>query len=142
MEPKRTTSSGRTRFRSSFGLWGPPVVLSLVIFALSSTPGDRFPDHPEVLNAAVHLLEFFLLAFFLARAFSAYWWKKPRKIAVPVILICAAMGVMTELYQFSVPFRAFDPMDVLLDLAGALAGTLSFFLAKKRQPAPGGRPGG
>ena len=68
---KQTTMS-RSRLWTALGLWGPPAVLFVVIFALSSTPGNRFPEHPEIFNIVSHFVEFALLAFLLARVRSTF----------------------------------------------------------------------
>ena len=141
MEIKTTMPSEQSGFLYNLQLWGPPFLLSVGIFILSSIPGNRFPDHPQILNFIVHFLEFFLLGFFLARAFFSMDRRTSWRIMALVLLISGGFGLLDELYQFSVPLRVFDPMDILNDLAGALAGGLLFLGMKNRRKAKGGAAG-
>ncbi|MBN2720556.1 MAG: VanZ family protein [Proteobacteria bacterium] len=120
---------GDSRFWHGLKLWGPPAVLSAGIFILSSIPGDRFPRHPETLSMAVHFLEFFVLGFLLARAFSVT--HAGLRVMFPVLLLCGGFGLLMELYQFTVPFRSFGAMDILIDILGSMAGGLSYVLLKR-----------
>lgn len=128
---------GNSRFWHGLKLWGPPAVLSVGIFILSSIPGDRFPRHPEILSVAVHFLEFFLLGFLSTRALSgpeAVW-----SVMFPVLLLCGGFGLLMELYQFTVPFRSFGAMDILVDVLGSMAGGLSYLLLKRAGKLSGER---
>ena len=126
-----------SRFRHGLKLWGPPAGLSVGIFILSSIPGDRFPRHPETLSVAVHFLEFLILGFLLARAFSEP--DAGLRVMFPVLLLCGGFGLLMELYQFTVPFRSFGTMDILVDVLGSMTGGLSYLLMKRTGKLPGER---
>lgn|GEM_PF-1199195 len=128
---------GDSRFWRGLKLWGPPAVISVGIFILSSIPGDRFPRHPETLSVAVHFLEFFVLGFLLARAFSGP--DAGLRVMFRVLLLCGGFGLLTELYQFTVPFRSFGAMDILVDVLGSLTGGLSYLLMKRTGKLSGER---
>lgn len=123
MANKGAIGTQRWNSRTAFILWGPPVVLSLLIFAVSFTPGSKFPEHPQILNFFYHFLEFAFLAFFLARALapgrSQYGWG----FLVLTVSMCALLGFMDELLQFTVPQRMFDVRDLFIDIIGAFTGT-------------------
>jgi len=138
MTGDKRTADGRSGFRSFLGLWGPPAVLAAVIFTLSSIPGNSFPDHPEALNVVVHFLEFFFLAFALSRAISPMDGEPFWRLMLPVLLICGGLGLMDELYQLSVPLRVSDPMDLLVDLSGAFAGTIAYLGLRTMKKGEGG----
>ena len=132
---KQTTMS-RSRLWTALGLWGPPAVLFVVIFALSSTPGNRFPEHPEIFNIVSHFVEFALLAFLLARALATVNGKNPWLLLIVTVSLCVILGFMDELLQFTVPQRMFDLMDLFYDLLGAFTGTL-LFLGWRKKPLTG-----
>ena len=114
-------------------LWGPPVVVSVIILALSSIPGNRFPKHPEMVNIVSHFFEFTLLGFLLARALSTVCRNTPRKLMIWTFLLCTVLGFTTELLQFTIPYRLFDVMDLFYDLLGTLTG-ITLFLAVRKKP--------
>jgi VanZ family protein len=131
-DPEGTTP-GLSRAWTALRLWGPPFMLYAVIFALSSTPGNRFPDHPEFANIAFHFMEFALLASLIARALTGLRLIKPWLLLGSTIFFCTVLGFLAELIQFTVPQRTFDFMDLLYDLLGALFGSL-FYLGWGKKP--------
>jgi VanZ family protein len=109
--------------------WGPPAGAALLIFILSSVPGDSLPEHPYLLSSFIHVLEFGILAYFLARAIMTQSLADGRiKAAIWTVLICSAYGLFDEARQFLVPNRVFDLYDVLADGMGAVAGTVIYML--------------
>ncbi len=114
---------------SAVSLWVPPAFIAIVILGLSSIPGRAFPSHPDFLNVVVHFAEFFGLSFFLARALLL---SSAITSLSGVIIISLASGVVfgtgTEIYQFAIPERLFDPGDIFVDSLGALFGALLFVL--------------
>lgn len=110
-------------------IWAPPACMAILILGLASVPGRAFPSHPDFLNVVVHFGEFFVLSFFLARAL---FLSSSITSLSGVIIISIASGIVfgtgTEIYQFAIPERLFDPGDILVDSLGAAAGTLFFVL--------------
>ncbi|MDF1526385.1 MAG: VanZ family protein [bacterium] len=123
--------SGDTHTKSSpKKIWVPPCSLAAAILLFSSTPGAYFPSHPNYLNNIVHLTEFALLAFLLARALL-----HGRSLTNPGLLlwttaICVSFGFLDEAHQFLVPERMFDLKDLLYDSVGAVAGSGAYILFK------------
>ena len=70
-----------------------------------------------------HLLEYFVLSFFLFRAFNGYNVKNAFLLS---ILISTLYGVTDEIHQLFVPGRAFEIKDIFIDLLGSC-----FILIKK-----------
>jgi VanZ family protein len=52
------------------------------------------------------------------------------------IFLCALVGLMTELLQFTGPQRMFDVMDMFVDVSGAFAGSI-LYISIARLPASG-----
>ena len=134
MANKGAIRTRRWNGRTVLLLWGPPVVLSLFIFAVSFTPGSKFPEHPQIFNFFYHFLEFAFLAFFLARALapgkSQYGWG----FLVLTVSMCALLGFMDELFQFTVPQRTFDVRDLFIDIIGAFTGTSLYIRIRATLP--------
>lgn len=113
------------RGKELFRTWGPPAAAAGAIFGLSSIPGNRFPAHSEAGSVAVHLGEFFVLGFLLARALRRTWPALPRLGPVAIAVgFCVIYGVADELRQLLVPERVFDLLDVAADSLGAAAGAV------------------
>jgi len=108
--------------------------ISLLIYALitllSSLPARSLPRGiPDVIP---HCGEYFLLAFFLIQASA-----RPARArsAVAVFFLAAALGLLDELHQRSVPGRVCSALDLAYDMAGTLAGLAVYrllVLAKRR----------
>lgn len=121
-----------------FALWLPVAVWLLVIFGLSSIPGDG-PSRINVagLDKLVHLTVYGVLGFLVARAagIGPLWWRMAVALAVGI-----GVGVLDETYQRTVPGRDVDALDVVADALGAsLGSTLVPLWRRWRRPVP---PGG
>jgi VanZ family protein len=96
-----------------------------LIFAASSVPGS---DVPGRFGYWAHFIEYAILGATLAFALGA---DTPRTLAV-VVGIAALYGISDELHQIFVPGREADPLDWLVDVAGATAGALVVYAAMRR----------
>lgn len=122
--------------------WGPPVVWAVLIFCLSSQPGEAFPEVTFLPHAdkAVHVVEYAVLAGLVARALLRYTWRSRN---VPVLVVaftaCFVFGVLDELHQLSVPDRSYEWADLSADAVGSALGLIVFALiqlhAQKRNTA-------
>jgi VanZ family protein len=123
--------SADTHIRSSpKKIWVPPCGLAAIILLFSSTPGAYFPSHPNYLNNIVHLTEFALLGFFLARALSPRRSLSNTGLLLWTTAICVSFGFLDEAHQFIVPERMFDLKDLLFDSLGAVAGSGVYILLR------------
>ncbi len=110
---------GMSRSARALALWGPPLLLMAVIFALSAMPSDGEDRGPLVLLArkVAHFGEYALL--------TLLWWRPLRtklavRAAVGVAFALAVLYAATdELHQRYVAGRVGTPVDVLIDAAGA-----------------------
>lgn len=125
-----------TTGRRTASLWGPPLVLMAVIFALSAMPSDSTDHGPLVFLArkTAHFLEYALLL--------ALWWRAlHRRVAgqgaqVLAFAITVAYAATDEFHQTFVNGRVGTPRDVALDAAGAaVAGAVIHWRRKSRRPA-------
>lgn len=105
------------------GRWGAVGLWAAVIFAMSSVPGSQVPGR---FGSLAHFVEYAILALLLARALSL---SHPRMLAaIGAAALSSAYAVTDEYHQSFVPMRVPDPMDWLLDTAGAIVGVLLWLL--------------
>ena len=115
-------------------LWLPPIVLMGVIFAFSAQPsldsGLGTIDH--IGRKLVHFAEYALLCFL--------WWRalkevtNPRRAALLAFVLASAYAVTDEFHETFVEGRHGNPLDWLIDSAGAAAA--AFKLRSRARTAP------
>jgi VanZ family protein len=86
------------------------------------------------IDKSLHLIEYAVLAFLLARALFPSLRRHPafRRWAF-VVLSCSLYGIFDEAHQAFVPNRSCDPLDVVADAAGAVLVAI-VLLALRRRP--------
>jgi VanZ family protein len=113
--------------------WGPPMVWAVLIFCLSSQPGEAFPEVTFLPHAdkAVHIVEYAVLAALAGRALLHYT-SGPYKIPAFTVafIACVLFGLLDELHQISVPDRSFEWADLGADAIGSALGLIIFALAR------------
>ncbi len=107
----------------------PAVLYMILIFVMSSIPRLTLPDVGiRWEDKFVHLVEYFVLAFLLARAFYYQEWK-PLSIETAVryaVLVAILYAATDEVHQYFVPGRFADVWDWVADAIGAyLGGTVA-----------------
>ncbi len=115
------------------GIWGPPILIMAVIFALSAMPaGD--PQHAwyiVVVRKIAHFSEYALLL--------AFWWRAlaTRMDSGRALLVAFAISVgyaaTDEFHQTFVEGRYGTPRDVLIDSTGAAAAAAVIWLTRVRR---------
>ena len=107
--------------------WAPALLWSIMIFALSSVPGNRLPM-PGWWSADkfVHGAVYGVLGALCWRGVRATWARE-RGTAMQIIAATALTGlygITDELHQAFTPRRSPDPFDVVADIVGGLLGAL------------------
>ena len=122
----------------------PPLALMGLIWFLSSRSDLGGSDGwlGLVLRKGAHMTEFGLLAVLWARALRALWSARPRVACAGGATIALAWAVVDELHQTTVPGRHGTPVDVLIDSAGIVLGTLLLAAAWRWRAAQGRPPRG
>lgn len=99
-----------------------------VIFALSSMPGDAVPAGDY--GSYGHFFLYAVLGGLYVLALPA---DRPAMRAVLLaVVLASAYGITDELHQAFVPGRVPDPVDWLVDTAGALTGAGTALLVSRR----------
>jgi len=104
-----------------------------VNITLSHQPRAPVPHIPGF-DKALHLVEYAILAFLLARAvFPAVRGRSPATRWTLMVLACFLYGIVDETHQAFVPGRSCDPVDAVADAAGGLVVAIAC-LALRRRP--------
>lgn len=121
--------------------WVPVLIIYGVITCLSSV--EAFDERLSAFlkfDKLSHMIEFFFLGIFLARAvlwndwariFRIRWWI----LGLFFLIVASATD---EIHQLFVPSRQFDPLDFAADLSGAITGLFLYGVFKKNFAPPGG----
>ncbi len=122
--------------RKFLRFWFPVILYSGIIFYASSLPYVQSSFEIVHLDKAVHILEYLLFGFLLARAFCYQWswldgagkvssWVRTWGI---VALGSLLYGLSDEYHQSFVPGRESALSDVIADVIGGLLGAYIYSL--------------
>ena len=106
----------------------PVIIYAIGIFVVSSVsiPSDILPAFPHT-DKFFHVLIYCLFAFLISRTLHI---SKPEgaKFLLKITSFTAAFsyGIIIEIYQFFLPARTMELMDIFSNGLGALAGVLFF----------------
>ena len=106
-----------------FAYWFPVFVYCLLIFIQSSRPSPDITPHWPYVDKVLHFFAYALLSALFLRAFNTTRIKNNLKlIFILSVLLSSLYGISDEIHQSFVPYRTADPMDVLADILGSIAG--------------------
>lgn len=110
------------------GRWIPSSAWMVVIFWLSSRPGS---DVPGGIAPYAHFIAYAVLGALMLHGLSdsSRW--------VSAAVLASLYGITDEFHQAFVPGRKPDPMDWIIDTAGAVLGAalLAWWLTRRRERA-------
>jgi VanZ family protein len=110
---------------STLKYWAPLFLYTLVIFFISSIPGDLIKTPPRFNDKLFHLLLYLGLGVFALRAFSQR--SKIRILGlIGALVYCCVVAILDEAYQGLIPQRMVDPFDLLSDFAGLTLGVIAY----------------
>jgi VanZ family protein len=115
---------------------------AVVIFGLSSIPGNALPNLPGAqTDKLIHGVVYLVLGLLSGRALGATTGiRRGRRVAL-ACLLATAYGVTDELHQLFTPRRSCDWHDVVADAVGGLAGAvLAATLLARPSPEPAAPP--
>ncbi|PIP29592.1 hypothetical protein COX27_00550 [Candidatus Kuenenbacteria bacterium CG23_combo_of_CG06-09_8_20_14_all_36_9] len=107
----------------------PAIVWAIIIFILSSVPGNEYPSAVFDYSIIAHLIEYFVLAVLISRALGI----KTKSQLFLAFFICALYGLSDELHQLAVPYRSSSLEDFLIDMAAIILGIVFYQLMAKLQ---------
>jgi hypothetical protein len=104
--------------------WGPALVLMITIFLLSATPSDEmvnFGIYDFLIKKGAHMVGYGLLALAFLRGFG---YDRKNHILM-VLLLVFFYAASDELHQAFVPGRNASPVDVMIDMVGAIIALIA-----------------
>ncbi len=96
----------------------PPIIWAVIIFILSSIPGNDYPKSVFNYSYIAHFLEFFVLAVLSLKAAGV---NKNKQIYLTLIC-CGLYALSDELHQLFVINRSSSFLDWLVDFFGIILG--------------------
>ena len=101
--------------------WLPPVLYAAFIFFLSSVPGKKYLYAFSSADKLLHLVEYTVLGYLIARAFG-YNSSGKKRLFIRSFAVCFLYGLSDEFHQWFVPYRVVSFMDMLANVTGSLLG--------------------
>jgi VanZ family protein len=103
----------------------------ILIFVLSSIPGDKLPDEAfKISDKLIHFFLYFIL-YFLTYLFFVNQDKSgllKKYSLIFALIFCIIYGASDEFHQYFVPRRSCDVYDFLFDSLGGIAGMVLVFI--------------
>ena len=99
----------------------PALLYAAAILTVSSMSNLRSPEiRMLAFDKIAHLIEFAIFAFLIFRSIS-HWGHRPNlsKTLLFSALFVLFFALLDETYQYFIPGRQSDPLDVLADISGA-----------------------
>ncbi len=117
--------------------WLPAAAHATLIFVLSAQPDLHLADEPLldfILHKAGHLAVYAILAALIAWAVDLPGAARSRRWTLAVVA-CLIYAATDELHQGFVPGRHPTPVDVAIDLFGALLGLAAYAWLTRNRPS-------
>jgi len=111
----------------------PPLLWAAFIFALSSVPGNQYPQVTfPFADKIVHTCLYLPLGFWLARLFHPKGNSVQPRVIAAAFATGALYGILDEFHQLFVPLRTFSLMDWATDCLAVAGGILLWILVLRR----------
>ena len=104
--------------------WLPSIVWAIIIFSISSTPGNELPSLKFGLDKLAHITVYGIFSYLLLFAFANSSNKNYVQKIYYSFLISFLYGVFEEYHQLFVPGRFFSYVDMYANLIGSIVGVL------------------
>jgi len=122
-----------------FKLWLPVIIWAGIIFWLSSIPNLKTNfEYDFILRKIAHTVEYFILTFFLYRAFKGSFNMGIFHLFIYPATLSFFYAVSDELHQSFVPARSASIRDVLIDTIGILGFyiVITIFAVNQKNKTP------
>lgn len=119
--------------RPALRAWAPPLSYAALIFALSaqSRPLPFLPEEVLAWSAALHLVEYAVLGWLVARALGR-GHPSPARTFAGALVLASLYGASDEIHQAFVPNRSAEVADWVADTAGSALGAAAAAWLRRR----------
>jgi VanZ family protein len=120
-------------------LWLPVMIWAGMIFWLSGIPNLKTElEYDFILRKIAHVTEYFILTFFLYRAFRGSFKMNVARLFIYPVTLAFLYTVSDEFHQSFIPGRSASARDVLIDTLGIIGFyiVLRSFAANQKNRAP------
>lgn len=114
----------------------PAIFWAILIFFLSSIPGDLIPlPNINQFDKILHLIIFFFFGLLIYRAFNLFWTATSFSLsrAIFTLLTVTVYGILDEIHQKFVPGRTPDIWDATADTTGGILAILLIYFVMLRK---------
>jgi len=117
--------------------WGPALVVMLLIFLASETPGNDLPEFGKIdlgVKKGGHMTGYALLSMACLHGLTDRNRATRYRVALAVSLVIL-YAITDEFHQTFTPGRNASIIDVGIDAIGAILGVLLWMAIRRRRPA-------
>lgn len=120
--------------------WIPVIIYAILIFCVSSVPGDNIPRLFSAQSLVFHIAEYAIFAFLINRALRAYYpdWIYRRRF-LWVFFLAFIYAASDEFHQSFVPNRYMSLFDLACDSLGVFIANI-FYPVRDWLPKAAVRP--
>ena len=135
-QPSNPPDGGRSQAAHPGGKWRWSLAIAAIVavFAVSSIPFNRHPAPVHGLDKVFHLIEFLVVGLLLlnliTQGFRRFHWIW---LGLAAVILLGLAG-LDELYQFWIPGRRPDRVDLLFSALGAALAVLITLVIRKARP--------
>lgn len=121
----------KRKFNGGFWIaWFPLLAYAAGLLIISVTPVARPLARLGVSDKLGHAASYCLLSFLFWHALGSRW-KYGLKTALAAASLAFSYGAFLELFQYFLPYRFFESLDLLSNAAGAGAAQVVIFVLRK-----------
>lgn len=116
-------------------LWLPLLVYAVGLLLISVLPVEGPKMNVAVSDKVGHAVAYLLFSYVALRAFASRWGYGG-KSALAAVFLAFSYGALLELWQHFLPYRSYEPLDLLSNSVGVVSAQISVFVLRKTLFAP------
>ncbi len=109
----------------------PVLAIMGIIFILSHTPGNQFPDQLNDWDKVLHTLAYLTLGLAALFSVQAPYNRHPLRVSMLVVFFCLGYGITDELHQYFIPLRSPSYADLVADTLGGICAVVIWYIGAK-----------
>lgn len=109
------------------------VLVSIIPIGSQELSNDLDPGHTIRLDHLIHFMVFVIPAWFMLLSHIINFPVFSTRPLTYYIALCSIIALISELIQMLVPYRTFNPKDMLANFTGVALGSLIVFLSLRKR---------